>query len=475
MIRQLSGRDAGFLYMETATTYGHVMNVGIFDPATAPGAAVTFDDIKRVLEERIHLLPLLRRRVVEVPLALDHPYWADDPDFDLDFHLRHVAVPAPGDTYQLAEQAARIAARHLDRSRPLWELYVIDGLADDHLALLAKVHHCAVDEVSGVEVMAMLLDLAPDPTPVAPPDRPWRPDRLPSGVEMLARGLCGVATRPARLANLQRRVCRELAGPFGRRLRRRGREGRVLSRPPQRAPRAPFNRSLTSHRRWAFGTLALADMTQVKNAFGTTVNDVVLALSAGALRRWLLAHDELPDAPLLALVPFLIATEAQPGRFANQAAAVIAPLHTHIGNPIERLRRIHADMKDAKERFRALPADILRDVTRFRPPALATLAARLSARFRMADAARPPFNVVISNVPGPPSELYSAGARMVAAYTISAINDGVGLNIAVGSYQGNLDYGFLTGRELIPDLWDMAAYFEDALTELKAAAADTSP
>jgi len=492
-VQQLSGLDASFLNMETATTYGHVSGLAIFDPSTAQGD-LDLDAVKRLLEERLHLIPPFRRKLAEVPLGLDHPYWVDDPDFDIDFHVRELALPAPGTKWQLAEQVARIVARPLDRRRPLWELYLITGLEDDYVAQLTKIHHAAIDGASGAELMTVLLDMTPEVQPVPPPDGAWRPGPVPSDLQMLGRALVNLATQPQKAFRMQRRLLRELPTiarqPGVRELpgvrtaagiaaRVGGRpahaEGEVLRRPRTTAPRVSFNRSITPHRRFAFDSLSLDDVKAIKNAAGTTVNDVVMALCAGGLRRWLIDHDELPPNPLVAAIPVSVRTEEQKGELGNRVSTMLAPLHTDVADPVERLRRIHEETKDAKEAFKALPADMLQDFAQFATPAVAARASRASARLRLAERLTMPFNLIISNVPGPNFPLYSFGAKLVAQYPVSAVADGQGLNMTVQSYMGHLDFGLVACRELVPDLWDLMDHVGDALEELKHATLKEQP
>ena len=480
-MQQLTGLDTSFLNMETPTTYGHVSGLAIFDPSTAPGP-VTFEDVRRLMQERLHLLQPYRRRLVEVPLGLDHPYWIEDPDFDLDFHVRHIGLPPPGDARQLAEQVARIVARPLDRSRPLWELYVIEGLEGGLTAQLTKIHHCAIDGVSGAEILTTLLDVTPEPRKVDPPRRAWRPEPMPTQLEMLARGLWGVAGTPRKSVRLARQAVRhlpELASSLGfGELPGSSVINSVLGRKPDpmlseaqtTAPRTSFNDRITPHRRFAFGSLSLDDVKEIKKQAGVTVNDVVMAVCAGALRRFLEERHELPADPLVAMVPVSIRTEEQKGTFGNQVSAMSASLHTHVQDPMQRLQCIHESMRIAKEQHQALPATLLQDFAQFTPPAVAARAARVVARATVANLMDVPFNVVISNVPGPQFPIYGVGAKLVANYPVSAINDGIGLNITLQSYNGSLDFGLVACRELLPDLWDLMDYLGDSLRELKEAA-----
>lgn len=479
-MQQLTGLDSSFLNMETPTTYGHVSGLALYDPSTA-AEPVTLERLKELLEERMHLVPLYRRRLVEVPLGLDHPYWIEDPDFDIDFHVRHIAVPPPGTPQQLSELVARIVARPLDRSRPLWELYMIEGLQEGYVAQLTKVHHCAVDGVSGTEILTTLLDLAPEPRKIDPPRRSWRPEPEPTQVEMLARTAWGLLGAPRKVWRLQREVIRHLpdfAASLGvQSLPGQGLIDRVIGRrptpmmseAPTKAPRMSFNGSITPHRRFAFGSISLEEVKEIKNALGVTVNDVVMAICSGALRRYLLARNELPADPLIAMVPVSVRTEEEADTYGNKISAMTASLHTHVPDPLERARRIHESMRIAKEQHQALPANLMQDFAQFAPPAVAARAARVVARATVANWVDPPFNVVISNVPGPQFPLYGVGARLLANYPVSAINDGVGLNMTVVSYNGNIDFGLLSCRQLMPDIWDLMDYVYESLLELKEA------
>jgi diacylglycerol O-acyltransferase len=472
-VQQLTGLDASFLAMETHAVYGHVGSVCVLDPSTAPEPA-TLERLTRLIEGRLHLIPPFRRRLVQVPLGLDQPYWIEDPDFDIEYHVRELALPAPGDDRQLAEQAARLHARPLDRSRPLWELYLIHGLAQGRIAIYSKVHHAAIDGVSGGELLTAILDLTPEGRVVEPPLEPWQPEKEPPAAAMLGRSFVSLAGHPVRAARMTYGLARSLpalaTSPARPRLpvvdRLLGRdEAVVLQGGGLRAPATPFNKAISPHRRWAFRSLPLEDVKAVKNATGGTVNDVVMALSTGALRRWLIDHDALPDSPLVAAVPVSIRTEAEKGAAGNRVSTMIAPLPTHVADPVERLHACTAAMRAAKEQHGALPATLLSDVTQFAMPALAGQAARLAARTRLLERVNP-FNLFVSNVPGPNIDLYYAGCRLLGYYPLSAIADGQGLNITVCSLSGRLHFGLIADRELVPDLDVMMDYLADELQVL---------
>jgi len=488
-MQQLSALDTAFLTMETSRQFGHVCSLIVLDSSTSASGDVHADLVKAFMA-RQHQLGVYRRKLATVPLDLDRPYWVDDPDLDLDFHIRALALPSPGTAEQLGEQVSRIIARPLDRSRPLWEWYVITGLEDGRVGVLTKLHHATIDGASGVELIQLLLETDPDaaPLPGQALER-WAPDDPPSGLALLGRTALGYATRPRKMLELQVQLLRTAARLTGnpvfrqlavaampglRALRRRAGERPEGTVPPTlttgSAPPTPWNRAVTAHRRFAFRTLRLADAQEVKHAFGVTVNDVVLELCASALRTYLTDRDVLPLKPLVAMVPISVRQKAQAGEFTNRVTGTIVPIHTDIDDPVRRLQAIHDSMAAAKELNEAIPASILTDVTEFVPPALAAQASRLSTRIRMADRMNPPFNLTISNVPGPRVPLYLGGAAMEHFFPVSVIAEGQGLNMTVQSYLGNLDFGLVADRELVPDLWDLCNGLGAAMDELLTAA-----
>lgn len=470
-MQQLTGLDSAFLAMETRTVNGHVGSVCVIDPSTAP-EPLTLERFTRLIESRLPLVPPFRRRLVEVPFGLDFPYWIEDPDFDIEFHVRELALAAPGNARQLKDQVARIHGRPLDRNRPLWEIYLIWGLEGGRAAIYTKVHHSAIDGVSGNDILAAVLDLSPGGRDLS--DAHLLPaEQPPNPLALLARSTLSLARDPLRAARLWTGLLRAapmLAGataprlPVVNRLMHRDTDP-ILSRPGLRAPHTPFNAPITQHRRWAFCDVPLDTIKAVKNAHGVTVNDVVLALAAGALRRWLLDHDALPDGPLIAAIPVSVRTEAEEGSLGNKVSAMLAALPTHLDGPLDRLRAVHEATRVAKEQHGAIPANLLADVTQFALPALAGQAARLAARLRLLELVSP-FNLIISNVPGPNVPLYYAGAELIAYYPISAIADGQGLNITVLSYRNTVFFGLLACRDLVPDLDRMAGGIEDEIHQL---------
>lgn len=481
-MRQLTSLDAQFLAAEDGRTHGHVSVLGIYDPTTAPGGALTLETVRALVAERISLLGPFRWRLATVPLGLDHPYWVDDPDFDLDFHVRDLALPAPGDDYQLAEQVARLHARPLDRARPLWELYLIHGLPRGRVAVMTKVHHAAVDGVSGGELLSVLLDPDQVGHTGEPPAATRHGEPVPGQAELLVRGLLGVALQPLRALRAAPRALPHLdqvptvrwipgigllAAVSARVVGVRRGDGGVLERTILRAPRTHFNRRIGPHRRFAFTSLPLADAKAIKNALGVTVNDVVLGLAAGALRRWLTATGDLPGEPLLAMVPVSVRTPEQAGTFGNRVSAMIVPLPTDEPDARRRVERVSEVMRSAKERHRATPATLMQDANHFIPPALLARCSRVVGQLAVRDPFAPPVNLVISNVPGSPTPLFMAGARLEAQYPVSLIMDGVGLNLTVLSYRDALDFGVVADRDLVPDVWSLVDHAEAELDELR--------
>jgi diacylglycerol O-acyltransferase len=473
-VQQLTGLDAAFLAMESRTTFGHVGSVQIVDPATAP-QPLTLDNLTSVIESRLELAPTLRRRLVEVPLGLDQPYWIEDPDFDIEFHVRELALPSPGNDRQLAEQVARLHARPLDRTRPLWEMYLISGLEGGPVAIYNKVHHAVIDGVAGNEILAALLDLSPDGRELPDP-LPRRVEQPPSPAELIARSTVSLFGHPMRALRVAAGLVRSaptLVSANAPRLPLINRffdrdDDLILSQSGLRAPDTPFNRPITQHRRWAFCEVPLSGVKKIKNASGLTVNDVIMSLCAGALRRWLTDHNALPDSPLIAGVPVSVRTDDQKGAGGNRVSMMFAALPTHLDDPAGRMRAVHEANRIAKEQHHAIPASMLADVAQFAAPALAGQAWRLSARLRLIERVSP-FNLIISNVPGPNIPLYIAGAELVAYYPLSAIVDGQGLNITVFSYRDSIFFGLLACRELVPDLDVMTRYIEDEFNVLTAA------
>jgi diacylglycerol O-acyltransferase len=465
-VQRLSGLDAAFLSIETPTAHMHVLSTAILDPTTAP-EPFDVDRVKQLLRDRIDLLPPFRRRLVTVPFSLHNPLWVEDPDFDIDYHVRRTALPSPGGSRELAALTAEIAGRPLDRARPLWEIWYVEGLEQGRVAMISKVHHSAIDGMSGVELIANLYDFEADPAPRADVavESDWHPDHVPGDAELIAHAVASLARQPLLMARAMRRLVRSAT-----RVAQRARDQATNLTVPLTAPRLAMNGTITPHRKIAFASVQLDDIKNVKNAFNVKVNDVVLAVTAGAMRTYLTARGELPDKPLVATIPTSVRTEQQKTEMGNRVSAMFAGLPVEIEDPVERLMSVHRSTIGAKQMHEDIGGNTLQEWADLASPALFSRAMRVYSNLRLADRHPPVHNLVISNVPGPPFPLYFAGARLLAIYPMGPIFDGAGLNLTVMSYLDHVDFGFLVCRELVNDVDDLAAAVPDALGELVKAA-----
>lgn len=465
-MQRLSGLDASFLYLESAAQPLHVCSVMELDTSTMPGG-YTFGRLREQLALRIKAMPSFREKLADSPLNLDHPVWVEDRDFDVDRHLHRIGLPPPGGRVELADICGHIAALPLDRSRPLWETWVIEGLGDPagpgkkapragRLAVMTKVHHAGVDGVTGANLMSQLCSTEAD----APPPEPVSGPGDASELAIVAGGLARFLTRPLHLANVVPDTVSSVVKSA-----QRARVGLAMAR-PFAAPRTVFNARVTAHRNVAYAQLDLDDIKRVKDHFGVKVNDVVMALVSGVLRQFLLDRGELPDASLVAMVPVSVHGKSdRPGR--NQVSGMFASLQTQIADPGERLRAIAEANSVAKEHTSAISATLLQDWTQFAAPAVFGAAMRLYAKTRLASS-RPVYNLVVSNVPGPQIPLYFLGGRITAMYPLGPLFHGSGLNITVLSLDGKLDVGLIACPELLPDLWELADDFGAGIKELLA-------
>lgn len=464
-LQQLSGVDASFLYLETGRSFGHVSSILVLDRPSEPD----FDPYREYRTRMGHAVAAylpLRRRLVEVPFGLDHPYWADDPEFDLDFHIRHVAVPAPGGRDELDALVSRLIGRSLDRDKPLWEAYVIEGLEHDRFAIFTKMHHATIDGVLGALLTQQLFsDTATVDGDGEPPDIPPAPP-LPHPAQVLNKAMFDLARRPTRMLRWQRRMVSELFR-VGRSDDRRELAGVLPG-----VPRTPFNAAITPHRRFTWRAIPLAEVKEVKTALGCTVNDVVMAMCAGALRRYLLAHDALPDEPLSAMIPVSIRTGEESDPWTNRVSSMFVTIPTDVEDRAERVASVGATMAEGKHRHDLLPAELIVEAASLAPGLIAHTAARIITNPRVANTGRTVANVTISNVPGP-RDLLSLGPAPVRHYIpVSTIVDGQGLNITVQSYRDTLDIGLVACRELTPDLDHLADLHLHEFADLRDLAAE---
>jgi diacylglycerol O-acyltransferase / wax synthase len=456
---RLTGLDTSFLHLERDSAHMHVAGCMVFE-----GEAPTYEELVEQISSRLHLVPRYRQRLAFVPLGQGRPVWVDDPHFNIAFHVRHTALPGPGGETQLKRLAGRVFSQALDRSRPLWEIWLVEGLSDGRFALLSKTHHALVDGVSGVDIATVLFDTSPDPMPVAPSDHEWVARPLPSGVQLLADALRERTTVPSEIVRGLRatlRGPRHVAARLGRTL---GGVSAMARAGLQAAPPSPLNVRIGPHRRFTWVRGDLQQFKAIKNALGGTVNDVVLAVVAGALGRYLRMHGEATDELVLrAMVPISIRADVERGALGNRVAAMWAPLPLGVTDPVERLLTISRNMDGIKESGQAVGAQVLTELTGFAPPTIMAQAARLQARQRL-------FNLVVTNVPGPQFPLYMLGRELDAMFPMVPLAENQALGIAIMSYDGQLDFGLNADYDAMPDLEALADELRASIEELAAAA-----
>ncbi|MGH2876928.1 MAG: WS/DGAT/MGAT family O-acyltransferase [Solirubrobacteraceae bacterium] len=456
---RLTGLDSSFLHLERGATHMHVAACMIFD-----GSPPTYEELAAHVSSRLHLVPRYRQRLAFVPLGQGRPVWVDDPHFNVGFHLRHTALPRPGGDRELRRMAGRVFSQGLDRSRPLWELWLVEGLADDRFALLSKTHHALVDGISGVDIVTVLFDATPATETTASPEDDWVARPPPSDAQLLAGALLERTTVPAEIV---RGVRATLRGPrrVGDRLARMlvG-VGAVARLGLRAAPASSLNVRIGPHRRFTWVRDDLARFKAIKDARGTTVNDVVLACVAGALGAYLGDRGEVaPDTVLRAMVPISVRLEVERGALGNRVAAMWAPLPIGLADPLARLEEIRRSMAGIKESGQAVGAGVLTELTGFAPPTILAQAARLQARQRL-------FNVVVTNVPGPQLPLFVLGRRLNTLCPMVPLAANQALGIAVISYDGQMTFGLNGDYDALPDLEALAGDLNGAITELASAA-----
>jgi len=470
-MQQLTGIDTLFLTQETERTPLHISPLLIYDPSTAPGGKVRFKDILRLFGSRLHLAPIFRRRLVEVPMGLDYPYWVEADDFDLEFHVRHIALPQPGDWRQLCIQVARLHARILDRSRPLWEAYVIEGLDNIEglpkgcFALFLKMHHAAIDGVSGAEIIGAIHDTEPRAVPhESPAAAPWQPEAPPSQTQLVMRAWLNNLRQPVRLAQTVGSLL-----PAAKRIRDGLRENRF--RHIRERVNTRFNGRIGAHRVVNARFFPLAQIKAIKDLVpGATVNDVVVTIVAGALRKYLQAKGELPPVSLVAGAPINVRTEADQGSGGNLVSMMTLSIYTDIADPIERLHQVHDECLSSKEYSSAVGARTLTDLTQTIPARVAALGFRAASQTMLMTGATSPINTIISNVPGPQVPLYMAGARLLCSAGCGPLLDHMGLFHAVLSYHGGISVTVTACRDMLPDPDFYAECIHASYDELKQAA-----
>jgi diacylglycerol O-acyltransferase / wax synthase len=460
MSQRMSSADLSFFYLEGRTSPQHVGGLAVFEP---PVGGFDYDTLVRLLEERISLVPRYRQKVRAVPGHIANPVWVDDPNFDITFHVRRSALPRPGSDAQLLEFCGRIQSRLLDRGRPLWEMYLIEGLADDRVAIISKTHHSLIDGIGAVDIAQVILDESAEPLGIAEPL--WMPEPEPSGTALVVDALTGVARRPAAVLDAMRLGLRDVRSTAARptaAVRSALSTAAALVRP---ARSSPLSAAVGEQRRIAVAQTRLGDYRQVRDAHGGTVNDVVLATVAGALRGWLLQRGErvAPGHAVRALVPVSVSEDAAARGPGNGVTGLLVDLPIGEADPVLRLAHIGRAMTAHKQSGRSVSADALAGLSGFAPPTLHALGARTANGLT-----RRLFSLVVTNVPGPQAPRYAAGARMTQMFPILPLAPGQAVSIGLTSYDGGVYFGLNGDRDAMADIDVLAGLLQDSLAELVA-------
>lgn len=466
---RLSAQDSLFLHIESPTMPQHVGGLVLLEggPFLDDEGRYRLDDFRRTIGDRLHLVPRFRKRLMFVPFEQGRPVWVDDDAFDLSYHVRLTALPAPGSEAQLKTLMGRLQSQPLDRRRPLWEIWFVQGVEGDRVAIISKTHHCMVDGIASIDVATVLFDLMPDAPPVEPVE--WTPEPAPTSLELLVESIVERVTEPAEIVRSVRAAVRAPTQALERTL---GLVQAVLPLAPaaQRAPAMPWNAGVSPHRRWEEARVSLARVKSIKDAATEanltdgrcTVNDVVLAASTGALRNFLLDRGEQvpPDLVVKAMVPVSVRDDSQRSALGNQLSMLAVELPVGEPDPKQWLPRVHSVVTSLKQSGQAVGADRLVQMTNFLPPTVLGLASRALVRARL-------INLVITNVPGPQFPLYCMGARVLEVFPYVGLAENLGLTIAVISYDGQMLFGITGDRDLLPDLAALAGLVSKAFVELE--------
>jgi diacylglycerol O-acyltransferase / wax synthase len=456
---RLSALDVSFLYLETPTTAMHVGSVATFQPP--PDAPFDYEALCALVSRRIGLVPRYRQKIRWVPGHLANPVWVDDSDFDITYHVRRSALPKPGSDDQLRQLVGRLQSRPLDRRRPLWEIYLVEGLSDGRFAIITKTHHAMVDGISAVDIGTLILDL--EPTPRETPVDTWVPRPEPSRAGLVATALADTLRRPTEIVDTVRSGVTDARANAGRALGALAGVAAMARTSLRPAPDSPLNTEIGEQRRFGMAATQLDDYKRIRKTHGGTINDVVLGVVAGALRAWLLTRGEsvVPSTTIRAMVPVSVRSEAQGGALGNRVSSYFVDLPIGEPSPVLRLHQVSYAMKGHKESGQAVGADALVRLTGFAPPTIHSAAARLGSGLT-----RRLFNVIVTNVPGPQFPLYAAGAQMVDCYPVVPLAKGQAVTIGLTSYNGGVFYGMNCDRDAMPDIDILATCIEESLAEL---------
>jgi WS/DGAT/MGAT family acyltransferase len=467
-MKALEGMDAAFLSLETATTPMHVGVALVLDPPEGTrslfGLSTRYAQIRRTIEQRLHLVPQLRQRALRVPFGLHHAVWVDDPDFAVDDHLHRASLPSPGGQDELDAYVASVMSRPLDPDRPLWEMHVVEGIVGERAALVAKVHHSILDGVSGASVLAAFFDLSPRSRVVELPPA-WHPDPLPSTLQVLRHAAVSLARHPGEaLETLQSGV--ETVADLGRHKQELTGRGEQPAPGFFAGPRTSFNGAVSNRKRYAALTVPLDDVKLVGRVFEATVTDVVMATVSGGLRRLLSARDEPLDPSLVAVVPVSTRADGAAGELGNRISGMLVSLASDVEDPVARLDAVAESSRVAKDHEQLHRGRFLGDLAQLAVPAVTARLARALAGTRLFDRVPPPANVTVSSIRGPGVPLFCAGSRVSAVFPVGPIAEGIGLNVTVMSYLDRVHFGLFACRKLVPELAEVAVHMDDALAEL---------
>jgi diacylglycerol O-acyltransferase len=452
---RLTAIDASFLHQESPTSHMHVGALATFEGPPPP-----FTELLDALRSRLHLIPRYRQKLSVPPVGTGRPLWVDDPSFDIEYHVRHTALPRPGSEDQLLRLAARIYSQQLDRSKPLWEMWMVEGLEEGGFALITKTHHALIDGIAGVDIAQVIFDLGPVPVEVPHPDEAWQPAPEPSAAEVLAEGAIGLLRTGARATAAAAGLAAHPRSTL--RSARTAVEGlgEVAWAGLNPAPETPLNVEIGPHRRFSVVRNDLDDFKAVKNAFGGTVNDVVLAVVSGALRIWLESRGVRSEGlELRALVPVSIRAQDERGTLGNRIAAMRGPLPVYIEDPVARLRTVKASMDGLKDSKQAVGAEVLASVQNFAPPTILAQASRINFSTRL-------FNLIVTNIPGPQFPLYLRGRELLDVFPVAFLPKDHALAIAIMSYNGGINFGLLADYDALPDVDVIADGIRASLDEL---------